>query len=427
MDNNDFLHYPAAPMALKMAVAIGIGMLIGMERKWSNKEIGIRTFSIVALFGMLTSILGLPFSIAGIIGIFVLIVLVNIRSILDDNSLEATTSVALIVDFILGVLVGVGHMFTPVASAIIMTMLLALKTELNKFAGGLQLSEIRSAIILGLIGFVIYPILPNRFVDHWHLFNPSDAWISIIAIALIGFVNYVLLKVFSTRGLYLGAIFGGLINSTATIAEMSQRAESNNTTGKLSALCLLTTIAMFLRNLLLIAVFSPASLTAILLPLLLMSIIASVWLWRDYTKDKKLPDTSSNIKLDSPISISKILKFGIFFIIIQVSGTILTKIFGAYGILATGFFGGLVSSASTTTAAATMAMHGTISPSVAGSAAVLSSLASAIVNLPIIWRIVQDTKIKKKITIQISIIVLAGIIMVAIDRAFGVSEIIFHA
>jgi|GEM_PF-6978528 len=29
--NEEFLHYPAAPIALKMAVSLGIGMLIGME------------------------------------------------------------------------------------------------------------------------------------------------------------------------------------------------------------------------------------------------------------------------------------------------------------------------------------------------------------------------------------------------------------
>ena len=41
-----------------------------------------------------------------------------------------------------------------------MTMLLAWKTELSRFAGGLQPSEIRSAVLLGLIGFVIYPVCP---------------------------------------------------------------------------------------------------------------------------------------------------------------------------------------------------------------------------------------------------------------------------
>ena len=46
-------HFPATPIALKMGVAIGIGMLEGMEREWSNKDVGIRTFAIVALLGML--------------------------------------------------------------------------------------------------------------------------------------------------------------------------------------------------------------------------------------------------------------------------------------------------------------------------------------------------------------------------------------
>lgn len=424
--DKEFLQYPAAPVALKMAVAIGIGMLIGMERKWAHKEAGIRTFSIVALLGMLTSMLGKEYDIAGMAGMFVLIALMNVRSILDDKSLEATTSVALLADFVLGVLVGIGHIFTPVAGAIAVTMLLAWKTELNRFAGGLQPSEIRSAIILGLIGFVIYPILPNRFIDHWHLFNPSDAWISVIAIALIGFVNYVLLKVYSTKGLYLGAIFGGLINTTATIAEMSERAKATGMTSRLSGLCLLMTIAMFVRNLILATIFSPESLAATLLPLLVMSLVAALWLWRDYLKHRNLPESKTSIELDSPISVKKILKFGVLFVIIQISGILLTQVFGGWGMLATGFFGGLISSASTTTAAATMAMHGTITPSLAGSAAVLSSLASAIINLPIVWRIIKDKTVARPLTIQVATVVIAGIAIVMLDRIFHISELILH-
>jgi uncharacterized membrane protein YhiD involved in acid resistance len=55
--NNDSLHYPVGPVAMKMAVAVGIGMLIGMERKWAHKEAGIRTFSIVALLGTLSAVI----------------------------------------------------------------------------------------------------------------------------------------------------------------------------------------------------------------------------------------------------------------------------------------------------------------------------------------------------------------------------------
>ena len=53
--------------------------------------------------------------------------------------------------------------------------LVALKPQLSRFAGGLAQEEVRGAILLGLIGFVIYPVLPNRFVDPWNLLNPREA------------------------------------------------------------------------------------------------------------------------------------------------------------------------------------------------------------------------------------------------------------
>jgi uncharacterized membrane protein (DUF4010 family) len=421
---SDFQHYPVGPIALKMAVSVGIGMLIGMERKWSHKEAGIRTFSIVALLGMLATLAGEDFIIAAMVGVFLLVIAINARSLLADESVEITTSAALIANYMLGVLVGLGHIFTPVAGAIIMSMLLAWKTELNKFAGGLLPSEIRSAILLGLIGFVIYPVLPDRYIDPWQLFNPSDAWINIIAIAGIGFVNYVCLRIFSTGGLYLGAIFGGLVNSTATVAEVSSRAEASGMASKITSLVLLTTIAMFARNLVIATLFSPASIAATLLPLAATSLVAGLMILRDKVTEGKLAANTAVLQLDSPISVKKVLWFGFLFIIIQAGGTLLTKVFGSFGLLATGVFGGMVSSASTTAAAATMAMHGKISPALAGSVAIVSSLASALINLPIVWRTIQDKAILKKMTIETVIVIAVGLTIVVLDRLFLLSEIL---
>ena len=256
------------------------------------------------------------------------------------------------------------------------------------------------------------------------MFNPSDAWISIIAIAGIGFVNYVCLRIFSTGGLYLGAIFGGLVNSSATVAEVSSRAQSSGMASKMTSLVLLTTIAMFARNLVIATIFSPASLTATLMPLAAMSLVAGLMILRDKVTEGKLAAETTAIALDSPISVKKVLWFGLLFIIIQVGGTLLTKLFGSFGLLATGVFGGLVSSASTTAAAATMAMHGKISPGLAGSVAIVSSLASAIVNLPIAWRTVKDKAIVKKLTIEIITVIAVGITFVVLDRVFGISEML---
>ena len=412
-------HFPVSPIALRMAVAIGIGMLVGMEREWSNKDVGIRTFALVALLGMLASLVSPSTAIAALIGVFLLVAAMNTRSILNDRSLEVTTSAALMVNYLLGVLVGLGHIFTPVAGAIVMTMLLAWKTELSRFAGGLQPSEIRSAVLLGLIGFVIYPVLPNRYVDPWQLVNPSDAWISVIAIAGIGFVNYVLLRMYSTRGLYLSALFGGLVNSSATVAELGTRLRETGMADRATTLCLLTTIAMFARNLILATMFSPRSLSATLVPLLAMTLVAGFWVWRDHRIEERV---SGTLTLTSPISLTKVLWFGMVFIAIQVIGTLLTRYFGSYGMFATGIFGGLVSSASTTAAAATMAMHGKISASLAGSATVLTSLASAAVNLPIVWRTTKNRAVMKRLTLEMATVIATGVAAVTVDRVFQFSE-----
>jgi len=417
----DAVHFPTTPIALKMAVSIGIGMLAGMEREWSNKDVGIRTFAIVALLGMIASVIGLNVAIAALVGVFLLVAAMNTRSILADRSLEITTSAALLVNYLLGVLVGLGHIFTPVAGAIVMTMLLAWKTELSRFAGGLQPSEIRSAVLLGLIGFVIYPVLPNRYIDPWQLFNPSDAWISVIAIAGIGFVNYVFLRIYSTRGLYLGALFGGLVNSSATVAELATRAQETGMAAQATTLCLITTVAMFARNLALATLFSPRSLSATLVPLLAMTVVAGLWMWRDHAIQEKVTGT---LTLTSPISLTKVLWFGVLFIAIQIIGSLLTRAFGSYGMFATGIFGGLVSSASTTAAATTMAMHGKISASLAGSTTVLTSLTSAAVNLPIVWRATKNSTVIRRLTLEMATVVSVGIAAVMVDRIFQFSELL---
>jgi len=283
----------------------------------------------------------------------------------------------------------------------------------------LQPSEIRSAVLLGLIGFVIYPVLPNRYVDPWQLVNPSDTWISVIAIAGIGFVNYVLLRMYSTRGLYLSALFGGLVNSSATVAELGARLRETGMADRATTLCLLTTIAMFARNLILATMFSPRSLSATLVPLLAMTLVAGFWVWRDRRIEERV---SGTLTLTSPISLTKVLWFGMVFIAIQVIGTLLTRYFGSYGMFATGIFGGLVSSASTTAAAATMAMHGKISASLAGSATVLTSLASAAVNLPIVWRTTKNRAVMKRLTLEMATVIATGVAAVTVDRAFQLSE-----
>ena len=70
---------------------------------------------------------------------------------------------------------------------------------LSRFAGGLQPEEIRSAVLLGLLTFFIYPLLPDRFIDPLDLLNPKQSWLIVVVIAGLGLANDVTPRFYGTR------------------------------------------------------------------------------------------------------------------------------------------------------------------------------------------------------------------------------------
>lgn len=399
-------------IAYKLIVTLGIGLLVGFEREWSRKDLGVRTFALVSLLGMLTTLESQAFAWIGMAAVIVMVTVMNVGTLLLRRDLELTTSVALIVTFALGVLVGEGHVFTPTASAIVMTLLLSLKPQLTRFAGGVTADEVRGAVLLGLIGFVIYPVLPDQPVDPWRLFNPREAWLTVILIAGIGFVNYVLLKVYSARGAYYTAVFGGLVNSTAAVAEIaSSVSAAGPESGQATiSLTLLTVISMFVRNLVVVTVFSRAAGLLALAPIAAMSAFAAIYGARHRATHGVAPPS----RLSSPISLRKTAGFGVFFLAIESVGILGQRVFGEAGTIAVSFMGGLVSSASATAAAGSLAAHGQISPKSAAASAVMASIASALINLPILYRSRMEPRVFRRLIVVSAATTATGLIVLGI-------------
>ena len=423
-------HFPYPDVAWKVALSAGIGLLVGLEREWAHKEIGVRTFALSGLLGMLTSLLSGSYVVAALVGVLLLITFLNIHSLIKDRSLELTTSLCLIVVFFLGVLVGTGHHFTASTAAIAMMALLAWKLELERFAGALRPDEIRSAVLLGLLSVVIYPLLPNRFVDPWQLLNPQEYWVTVVVIAGIGFLNYALLRLYGNKGMYYAALLGGLVNSTAAAAELSasfasqglrsdrvgpapaqeEAATQAAMVSRAVAVLLLTDLAMFIRNVVLLAIFAPRAVKTAAAPLLTMAILSSLlaWLRRD-----RQSQPGGAIRLSSPVSLKRVAKFGVLFLVLTSSGTLAQRYLGSFGFLAVSVLGGLVSSASTTATAAALAAAGKISPEIAGVATVLTSMSSALVNLPLVYQQTRHRGLTKRfsaITLLLTVLGAAALV-----------------
>jgi uncharacterized membrane protein (DUF4010 family) len=130
-------------------------------------------------------------------------------------------------------------------------------------------------------------------------------------------------------------------------------------------------------------------------PVIAMAIVALFFVHRARTG---IEGTSTEIHLESPVSLQRVLSFAGLFVLIQVVSTLGERYLGKLGFLGVSVLGGLVSSASTSAAAANLVGHGQMQAGLAGEGVVLASVASALVNLPIIHRNAKNAGLSRRLT-----------------------------
>lgn len=396
-----------------IGISLGIGLLIGLEREWAHKDVGLRTFALAALAGCLAWLIH-PIAAFLVLGAAIALVsLLNLRSLLVDRSLEMTTSVALLVTLLLGMVVAQGYALVAAATAVLVTMLLAWKAELVRFTVGLSLEELRSIVLFGVLTLVVYPLLPEGLPPEWDplgLIRVREAWLVVVILSAIGLVNYALLRLYGARGIHFTGILGGLVNSTATVAELARRCGSQEAPAQDRALegMLLANVAMMARNGLILGIFAPGALLHGWLAVGLMAGITGWMVLRMARRSQQAPGPV--IRLAFPFSLRHGLLFGVFYLVIRAAVGLADRFLGPGGFMVVTFLGGLVSSASTAAAAATLAAQGRISMEAAGLGVVLASMASLLFHVPMARLGGLEGPWLRRLGLASALTVLAGII-----------------
>ncbi|XXF74976.1 MgtC/SapB family protein [Myxococcaceae bacterium GXIMD 01537] len=404
--------WPPLQTLMRLTLALAVGLFVGLEREWRGKEAGLRTFGFASLLGAMGGLLGPPFALLSIALLGVLLTFLNWQSLRSEGSAELTTSAALLVTGFTGVLCGLGHTITPAAVAVTSAGLLAWKERLAAFSHKITAEELRSAILLAILAFAIYPALPAEPVDPWGLIEPRAAWVTVILIAAIGFVNYLLWKFFGEHGVEVTGFLGGLVNSTVTVTELANRVRE--TAGRLHDAAyrgvMLATAAMALRNAVLLGILSFSALVDSALPLALI-LLSSTGLALVRVR-RKVPEggEAPALPLKSPFSLPSALKFGLLFLVFQVVGTVAQNFMGRAGFYAVSAVGGFVSSASAVASAASLCAHGTITPAVAGVGAIIASLASAVINFALVARVSDQRPLTLRLGRALGAVILLGLV-----------------
>ncbi|OUJ19537.1 Mg2+ transport system protein MgtC [Methanonatronarchaeum thermophilum] len=377
----DQLFEAVPPTIVKLVAATLLGLFLGLEREWSEKPAGIRTFALISLVGSVFGILGFESVIAmGVLLIVALAVLVGYRSVREKEltGLFLTTSVSMLVAYGVGVLVGLGFYLEGVTIAFLTALLLVLKRELHEFALNLTREELRSATEFAIISFVIYPLLPSEPFGPWNAIDARLVWLLVIAISGIGFLNYILVREYEERGFWATGFFGGLVNSTAVVVSITNRVgEFRGSDRTALSTILLANSAMSFRNLVIAVLFVPAIIIDVLVPLGLICLVGIFLAY--YTNPFNGGVGPAGLK--SPFNIKNALLFGGFFLFVLLFSAWANASLGETGFLITMALAGLVSSGSATTTAVAMFGTGQIVGPMAALGIIVGTIASIVVKI----------------------------------------------
>ncbi len=330
---------------LVLAISLAIGLLIGVERGWKEREVaegkriaGVRTFGLLGLLGgalgLLSEQLGpllLGLAFIAVAGVLVVSYLANLR---HTEDIGITTLVAALLTFVLGSVAALGEPAVAAAFAVLTTLLLSFKPVLHRWLRALQAEELHAGLELLLISVVLLPVLPNRGFGPWQALNPYQIWWMVVLIAGISFLGYFIIKIAGPRkGTVLTGLSAGLVSSTALTLHFARLARPRPQSAPLLATGILIACGtMFPRMLLVATIVEPALFQPLLGPALVMAglIYGSALLYWRRTAGSREP---TSVPVENPLELRAAVGFGMLLALVMLAGEGLKLWLGDAGVL----------------------------------------------------------------------------------------------
>jgi uncharacterized membrane protein (DUF4010 family) len=308
-----------AEEAQRIAAALAAGLLIGVERGWTQRDeragsrvAGVRTFTLLGLAGGLAGLVGAKGQplVAGSIALASAALLVIAYSKALETRRDATTAVAALVTLAIGFLAGLGSEGLGIAAAAVTVLILALRDELHHFVERLDEHDVKALARFAVIALGVLPFLPNEAMGPYQAWNPWKLWWVVVLVTGFSFMAYVANRIFGERhGTIATALIGGAYSSTAVTQSLAQRLGSKDQAGAEPAGIALATAVMYLRVIVLVALLAMRMLwpfVTVIMPALVVAWLAGWWLYRG------APRTEGPSPPGNPIALAPALAFLLF-------------------------------------------------------------------------------------------------------------------
>jgi uncharacterized membrane protein (DUF4010 family) len=258
-------------LLLPLATALGLGLLVGAvrERRKGQWRIaaGLRTHALAALSGTVALWLGLPVFVAVLLVVGALCALSYARTTRQEPGI--TGEIALVLTTLLGALA----LRAPALAAglgVVLAVLLHAKAPMHRLAREwLSEREVHDGLVLLACALVVLPLLPNRTLGPYAVFNPARLWLLVVLVMAISALGHVALRVVGSRwGLAVAGFFAGYVSSTAAVAGFGQRVrETPSLLGPAVGAAMLANLASLSLFVPIVLALAPRLLPALALPL----------------------------------------------------------------------------------------------------------------------------------------------------------------
>ena len=356
----------ATPDIVGLAAALGVGLLIGIERERSKgtgphrRPGGIRTFALFSLAGAIAAAVDNPFlTPAAVLAAAGFAAVAYHHSAAEDPGL--TTEVALVVTTLLGIL-SYRHPAVGAGLGVVVSIMLAARSRIHRFVlDQLNAQEVRDGLILAAAALVILPLLPDRTIDSYGALNPRVIWFLAVLVMTINAAGYVSLRAFGPGvGLPLSGFAGGFVSSTATHAAMGSRALAEPALLRPAiAGAALSSLATPIFMMIVLAVANREVMQAMALPMFLAGLGAlgygALFTWRAARAPRQ------EMELGRPFNPRDVLLFTATVSGVIFAAAVLEEIFGATGALVGVGVAGLADTQAAGASAASLAAAGGLS------------------------------------------------------------------
>lgn len=348
------MHYQME-LALSLLAALALGLMIGIERGWSDRDsddgtrvAGVRTFSLIGLSGGVFAILAQQWGVWFIVTGFIVVAILIASSYISHSKLSddpgITTEFSMLLTFALAIWAASGDPLPALSCGAVVVALLGHKKNLHKLLKRISPKTFYSGITLLLISVVVLPLLPNEGYGPWQALNPYWLWWMVILISGLSFIGYLFTQLLGEkRGTLITAIAGGFASSTAVTLTMARFAKKNSHSVIYASGMLLACSIMFPRVLIEVFVVNRELLPLLWPPILLMfaGLLAVMALMYRQQRRTSPPETGE-ITISNPLQLTTAIQFGILLAVILLLAEGMKSWFGDAGIYGLAIISGLM-------------------------------------------------------------------------------------